>query len=147
MIGRRTCKNYGMETKTTNDTALQAIVTNRAATHYNDATAYVTKDGSTIRELMHPNLHDVRNQSFAEAIVEAGATTARHFHKASEEIYHITQGVGMMHLGAESFAVSSGDTIVIAPGTHHNITNTGDVALKILCACAPAYAHEDTELV
>jgi hypothetical protein len=23
----------------------------------------------------------------------------------------------------------------------------GEVALRILCACAPAYAHEDTELL
>jgi mannose-6-phosphate isomerase-like protein (cupin superfamily) len=116
-------------------------------TKYEEIIPFVTKDDSTIRELLHPNNHAVRNQSFAEAIVDVGATTIRHFHHTSEEIYHITQGVGLMHLGAESFAVSVGDTIVIAPGTIHNITNTGDVALKILCACSPAYSHEDTELV
>lgn len=132
-----------MENKSSSSWDAQAL----CATRYADADAYITKDGSTIRELMHPNMHGVRNQSFAEAIVEVGATTARHFHKASEEIYHITQGQGMMHLGHETFAVGLGDTIVIAPGTPHNITNTGDVALKILCACAPAYSHDDTELV
>jgi hypothetical protein len=50
---------------------------------YADIEAYVTKDGSEIRELMHPARHG----------------------------------------------------------------NTGQQALRILCACAPAYAHQDTELL
>ena len=30
-------------------------------TAYRDVAAYVTKDGSSIRELMHPSLHGSRN--------------------------------------------------------------------------------------
>ena len=37
--------------------------------------------------------------------------------------------------------------ICIAPGTPHCVENTGAAPLKILCACAPAYAHGDTELI
>jgi mannose-6-phosphate isomerase-like protein (cupin superfamily) len=114
---------------------------------YNSAEAFVTKDGSVIRELMHPDRHTVRAQSFAEAIVDAGATTLKHLHVASEEIYHITAGRGRMLLGEDLLDVAVGDTIVIAPGTPHCITNTGNTPLKILCACAPAYAHEDTILL
>jgi mannose-6-phosphate isomerase-like protein (cupin superfamily) len=116
-------------------------------THYSDAEAFITKDGSTIRELMHPDHHAVRAQSFAEAIVAAGATTELHLHRRTEEIYHITQGVGRMRLGTESLNVSVGDTIVIEPGTPHCITNTGRDELKILCASSPAYSHDDTELL
>jgi len=114
---------------------------------YRDVTAYVTKDGSTIRELMHPLVHGNRQQSFAEAVVEAGARTALHRHRLTEEIYHISAGEGMMTLGDAQFAVREGDTICIAPGTPHCIANTGAAPLKILCACAPAYAHDDTELL
>ena len=114
---------------------------------YRDVTAYVTKDGSTIRELMHPSVHGNRQQSFAEAVVEAGARTALHRHRLTEEIYHISAGEGMMTLGDAQFAVREGDTICIAPGTPHCIANTGAAPLKILCACAPAYAHDDTELL
>ncbi len=119
----------------------------KTQTHYDDADAYVTKDGSIIRELMHPDHHGAQAQSFAEAIVEAGITTELHLHRLSEEIYHITQGAGRMRLGADTLEVSVGDTIVIRPGTPHCITNVGAVTLKIICACSPAYSHDDTELL
>lgn len=32
-------------------------------------------------------------------------------------------------------------------GTPHRIENAGDEPLRILCACSPAYAHRDTELL
>jgi len=114
---------------------------------YSAAPAFITKDGSEIRELMHPLRHPVRNQGVAEAIVEPGQTTALHRHRQSEEVYHITGGRGRMTLGAQVFDVDTGDTICIPPGTPHRIANTGDVALKILCTCAPAYSHDDTELL
>ena len=69
-------------------------------TAYRDATPFFTKDGSEIRELMHPARHCSRNQSLAEAIVAPGQTTARPRHQPSEELYHITVGRGHMTLGA-----------------------------------------------
>ena len=116
-------------------------------TTYDTIQPYITKDGSEVRELMHPSVQGNRNQSFAEATVLPGARTALHRHKLTEEIYHITNGAGMMTLGAQQFAVAVGDTVCIAPGTPHCIENTGDAPLKILCACSPAYAHDDTELI
>ena len=112
-----------------------------------DIAAYVTKDGSTIRELMHPAQHGNRQLSLAEATVDPGARTALHVHRLTEELYHVTAGEGLMTLGDQWFAVRAGDTVCIAPGMPHCIANSGDVPLKILCACAPAYAHEDTPLL
>src|SRR5262245_60278004 len=111
---------------------------------------YVTKDGCTIRELMHPNIHPslgVQRQSLAEALVKAGQRTRLHRHRVSEELYYILQGEALMTLGAVQFAVRSGDTVCIPAGTAHCIENTGNGDLNILCCCAPAYAHEDTELL
>lgn len=116
-------------------------------TKYNDVEAYTTKDGSEIRELMHPSIHSVSNQSIAEAIVKPGEKTTLHVHRKTEEIYHITGGSGEMTLGDDVFGVVEGDTIVIAPGTRHAIRNTGKIFLKILCCCSPAYSHDDTELL
>jgi mannose-6-phosphate isomerase-like protein (cupin superfamily) len=115
-------------------------------TTYGAIQPYVTKDGSQIRELMHPSVHCNRNQSLAEATVPARAQTVLHVHKVTEEIYHITSGTGMMTLGGEKFAVAAGDTVCIMPGTAHCISNTGDAPLRILCACSPAYSHDDTQL-
>lgn len=108
---------------------------------------YITKDGSEIRELMHPGLHGVRHQSLAQATVPPGCETRLHRHKLTEEIYHISAGTGLMRLGGTEFPVSAGDTVVIRPGTAHAIRNTGVSALTVLCACAPPYAHDDTELL
>ncbi len=116
-------------------------------TRYQQIENYITKDGSTIRELMHPDAHANRNQSLAEATVPVGIQTELHLHKKSEEIYHITQGEGIMSLGETQFQVSVGDTICILPNTPHQIANTGNNDLVILCACSPAYSHEDTVII
>jgi len=118
-----------------------------ARTRYAEAEPYTTRDGSTIRELMHPAVHGNRNQSLAEAEVPPGGRTLRHLHRRAEELYHVTAGEGVMHLGPGAFPVAPGDTVLIPPGTPHWIENTGDGPLRILCCCAPAYAHEDTELL
>lgn len=116
-------------------------------TGYKEVEPYITKDGSIIRELMHPSVHGNSNQSLAEATVPAGGKTLLHKHSPTEEIYHITEGSGIMTLGSEEFEVKKGDSICILPGTPHRIQNTENKPLKILCCCAPAYSHEDTELV
>ncbi len=109
--------------------------------------AFITKDGSEIRELMHPSMHGNHAQSLTVAIVAPGTTTRLHQHHQSEELYHITAGRGHMTLGEEDFDVGPGDTICILPGTPHCIANTGAEPLRILCCCAPAYAHDDTDLL
>ncbi len=116
-------------------------------TRYSDIPAYITKDGSEIRELLHPDHHGARHQSLAEATVYPGKLTQLHRHQRTEEIYHITAGQGRMTLGADVFDVSPGDSILIPPGTPHAIEATGGESLRILCCCSPAYSHDDTELL
>ena len=113
---------------------------------YDSVIPYITKDGSEIRELMHPAVHGNQNQSLAEATVAPGATTQLHKHLETEELYHITRGQGLMTLGDTRFGVYPGDTICIKPGTLHCIENTGKEPLVLLCCCSPAYSHEDTIL-
>jgi mannose-6-phosphate isomerase-like protein (cupin superfamily) len=112
-----------------------------------DIAPYVTKDGSEIRELMHPDHHGNRAQSLAEAVVPAGTRTLLHRHLTSEELYHVTSGEGLLTLGEEKLKVSPGVTALIPPGTPHCIEAIGAGALHILCCCSPAYRHEDTELL
>ncbi len=119
------------------------VVISRFAT----AKSYVTRDGSRIRELMHPDVHGNKKQSLAEAIVEPGQRTHLHLHRQSEEIYYLTTGHGNMTLGEEHFPVQSGDIICIPPGTPHCVENTGQQDLHILCQCSPAYRHDDTVII
>lgn len=107
---------------------------------------YITKDGSSVRELMHPGVHGNLKQSLAEATVPVGCSTIPHKHISSEEIYHILEGNGYMTIEKDGFDVRKGDTIGILPGEFHNIRNTGNIPLKLLCCCSPPYSHDDTEL-
>jgi len=116
-------------------------------TSRNDVTPYITRDGSEIRELMHPEVHGNRNQSLAEATIRPGCVTRLHKHLCSEELYHVLAGSGRMTLGERVFRVNAGDTIRIAPRVAHSVENTENRVLVILCCCAPPYSHSDTELV
>lgn len=116
-------------------------------TRYIDIPPYPTKDGSEIRELMHPDHAPCRNQSLAEARVPPGERTRLHQHHTTEELYHITAGRGVMTLGDQNFPVQRGDTVCIPPGTPHCIANAADDMLVLLCCCSPPYRHDDTELV
>lgn len=114
---------------------------------YNRVQAYRTKDGSEIRELMHPLVHGNRSQSLAEATVPAGGRTLLHRHGLTEEIYHVTAGRGVMVLGTARFALHVGDTVCIPPGMAHRLEAGTECDLKVLCCCTPAYRHEDTVLL
>jgi len=106
--------------------------------------AFITKDGSEIRELLAHRNSAIRNQSLAEARVPAGGSTLEHYHPKTEEIYYITAGAGRMRIENETRDVKSGDAIAIPPGRKHKLWNTGNEPLKLLCCCAPAYEHGDT---
>lgn len=56
------------------------------------------------------------------------------------------QGGGRMTLGNNRVELNPGDTVAIPAGTWHSVLNHGKNPLVLLCACTPAYAHEDTEL-
>ncbi len=114
---------------------------------YGDLEPYVTADGSTIREWAGPGYSPARNQSLAEATLPPGASNAAHFHRRSEELYLFTSGRGRLRVGDEEREVETGDCAVIPPGRVHQLHNSGDVDLVLICACSPAYSHEDTHLV
>ncbi len=106
--------------------------------------AFITKDGSEIRELLAYRNSVVRNQSLAEARIAPGRSTQEHYHAKTEEIYFITAGQGQMRIEGENRQVRAGDAIAIPPGLKHKIWNTGEEILRFLCCCAPAYEHGDT---
>jgi mannose-6-phosphate isomerase-like protein (cupin superfamily) len=108
------------------------------------AEAFITKDGSEIRELLAHRNSAIRNQSLAEARVAPGANTQEHYHVRTEEIYYITAGAGRIRIDGECHDVSVGDAIAILPGQRHKLWNTGPGVLHLLCCCAPGYEDGDT---
>lgn len=105
---------------------------------------FTTKDGSTIRSILDRTNAPVQLQSLAEATLPHGASTQRHYHKLSEELYFLQSGTGLMEIDGETREVFPGDAILIPPGAWHQITATSPEPLRFLCCCAPPYDHNDT---
>ncbi len=107
------------------------------------AEPFTTADGSTIRVLLDGDLGGARNQSLAEATLEPGRSTERHYHADSEEIYVLLAGEAEMEVDGDRRPVAPGDAVLIPPGAWHQI-RAGAGEVRFLCACAPPYRHEDT---
>ena len=107
------------------------------------AEAFTTLDGSTIRVLLDAALGGAANQSLAEAELAAGHATERHYHGRSEEIYVFLEGGGEMEVEGDSRDVAAGDAVLIPAGAWHRIV-AGSEGARFLCCCAPPYADEDT---
>ena len=105
--------------------------------------AFTTLDGSTIRVILDAALAGAVNQSLAEASLEPGLSTDRHYHARSEEIYFFLEGGGEMEVDGAVREVGRGDAVLIPPGAWHRI-EAGPAGARFLCCCAPAYADDDT---
>src|SRR3954453_6538025 len=112
-----------------------------------DLEAVTTLARSAIREIVGPPRAPARNQSLAEATVPPGGATIAHLHRRAEELYYFIAGRGRVRVGDDEREVGRGDCVVIPPGTAHKLWNIGEDALVLLCCCAPAYSHDDTELL
>lgn len=99
---------------------------------------FTTKDGSTIREYLHTAV-----QSLAEATLEPGQSTERHYHRVAEEIYLIVAGGGVLEVDGETRAVGPDEAILIPPGAWHELV-AGPEGVRLLCCCVPPYTHDDT---
>jgi mannose-6-phosphate isomerase-like protein (cupin superfamily) len=106
--------------------------------HHESLVPFTTKDGSTIREYLH-----TQAQSLAEASLDAGQATERHYHRSSEEIYLIVAGGGRMEVDGAERDVRAGDAILIPPGAWHQLA-AGSGGVRLLCCCVPPYTHDDT---
>ena len=93
--------------------------------------AFVTLDGSTIRELAG-RVSLPTEQPVAGRGVGAGrpAPPPSTITSVSEELYFFTAGSGHLRVGDEYRDVRAGDCVVIAPGAIHKLTNTGDEPLQ-----------------
>ena len=89
------------------------------------------------------NSPDEDIMSIAQARVEPGIATARHYLDSTDERYLIVAGKGKMEIGKEApVAVGSGDVVLIPAGTPQRIANIGDGDLIFFCICTPGFTRE-----
>ncbi len=90
-----------------------------------------------------PESARLKNLDFAFAVVDVGKRSPDHYHKVTEEIYHILEGQGRMYIGDEVADVGSGATIFIPVNTVHSLENTGATPLRFIVVASPPYSKYD----
>jgi mannose-6-phosphate isomerase-like protein (cupin superfamily) len=109
---------------------------------------FVTTDGSLIREIFHPQRHNLpMSCSIAHATVKTGESTKPHTLKKSSEIYVILSGQGIMHINDEKQLLNQGDAVFIPAGSVQYIENAGEEDLNFLCVVDPYWKDEDDEVI
>lgn len=114
--------------------------------HLKDCREFMAGDGSTLRELLHPEKTELQiNYSLAHAKVSVGQMTVPHKLKSCE-VYYIISGKGMMHIDKQTFEVGPESTVYIPPNSTQYIENTGHSDLIFLCIVDPPWRIEDEEV-
>ncbi len=89
-------------------------------------------------------------RSWAQAIFEPEASSAKHFHKDRTEDYYVTSASARAKViidGVEK-ALSTGDHIEILPGQVHQVFNLSEEReLSLFVKCYPSWAFEDHNVV
>jgi mannose-6-phosphate isomerase-like protein (cupin superfamily) len=102
------------------------------------------QDGAVIREVAAPSNSALQRLSVAEIVVKAGKQTSAHHHQHIEEVYCILEGTGVMCMEGHERPVGPGDTVIIPPGTTHELRNTGAQDLLLVVVCSPPFSVEDS---
>jgi mannose-6-phosphate isomerase-like protein (cupin superfamily) len=59
-----------------------------------------------------------------------------------EQVYHVIEGEGLMHIAGKDHVVRKHDFIFLPPGVEHAISNTGLVDLVFLVVTSPVSDDE-----
>jgi quercetin dioxygenase-like cupin family protein len=84
----------------------------------------ISEDFGTLAWLAGKKIGNAENLTVGRVTIKAGKTNPRHRHPKSEEVLYLLKGSLEHTAGDQSFTLSAGDTITIAPGVFHNATCT-----------------------
>lgn len=91
----------------------------------------------TMKILMGPETHGVKNLSINMVIVPPSSKSDVHSHEESEEYWIVVDGRGEVVVDKERMAIEPGMIIYAPPKSKHQITNTGKEPLKAYFLFAP----------
>jgi mannose-6-phosphate isomerase-like protein (cupin superfamily) len=77
------------------------------------------------------------NFVFAIEIFDVGGRTPPNVHRRAHEMFYVLAGQGIAHADGRSVAFRSGDSLLLPPGTPHEIENTGPTRLYCMTVMVP----------
>jgi len=100
-------------------------------------------EGTLIKQIFHPHntMLGIR-YSIVQCKIEPGKSSKPHRLKSSE-VYFVTNGEGILHVGEESCQVKKNQAVYVPPHSRQFIQNVGKTPLEFLCIVDPAWRQED----
>ena len=93
--------------------------------------------GALSKPLVMPETAGSQHIDYRISMYQPMAYVKVHRHKRQEQVYHVIEGEGLMHIGGEDHAVRKHDVIFLPPGVEHSISNTGLAGLVFLVVTSP----------
>jgi quercetin dioxygenase-like cupin family protein len=93
--------------------------------------------GALSKALVRPETAGSKLVDYRISTYQPMAYVEMHSHKVQEQIYHVLEGEGAMHIGKETHIVRRHDVIFIPPGIPHSIVNNGLTDLTFIVVTTP----------
>ena len=98
--------------------------------------------GALSKPLVMPETAGSQHIDYRISMYQPKAHVAVHSHKVQEQVYHVIEGEGLMHIAGKDHRVRKHDFIFLPPGVVHAIENTGLVDLVFLVVTSPVTDEE-----
>ena len=115
-----------MQEDTTPTAELQNVV-RRAHQH-----EVLSEDWGSLTWVASKLLGNAEGLTVGRAIIKPGKTNPRHRHPKSEEVLYLLKGRINHTLDDETFTMSAGDVITVAPGVFHNASSIDSVNAEMV---------------
>ena len=93
--------------------------------------------GALSKPLVMPQTAGSRHVDYRISMYQPMAHVALHSHEIQEQVYHVLEGEGLMHIDGKAHVVRKHDVIFLPPGVKHDIANTGLVDLVFIVVTSP----------
>jgi mannose-6-phosphate isomerase-like protein (cupin superfamily) len=93
--------------------------------------------GALSKPLVMPETAGSQHIDYRISMYQPMAYVKIHQHKVQEQVYHVLEGEGLMHIDGKDHLVRKHDYIFLPPGVDHAISNTGLVDLVFLVVTSP----------
>jgi quercetin dioxygenase-like cupin family protein len=101
--------------------------------------------GALSKPLVMPDTAGSRHIDYRISMYQPKAYVEKHSHKVQEQVYHVLEGEGLMHIAGKDHVVRKHDFIFLPPGVEHSIANTGLSDLVFLVVTSPVTDDETTD--
>jgi mannose-6-phosphate isomerase-like protein (cupin superfamily) len=93
--------------------------------------------GALSKPLVMPETMKSKHLDYRISMYQPMAYVEKHSHKVQEQVYHVIEGEGLMHVDGKDHVVRKHDYVFLPPGIDHSISNTGLVDLVFLVVTSP----------